>query len=59
MSLKYILIRQELERLKVFEQIKTHYGKMGLEFVDFMKGSLDDNYEKAVEHTNLMLGMRK
>jgi len=55
-STKYILIRQEFDRMKIFEQIKTHYGNMGLKFVDFMKGLLDNNYAKAVEHTNLMLG---
>lgn len=54
-SVRYILIKQELERLKVFQQIKDFYGKQGSEFVDFMKGVLDTNYEKAVEHTNQML----
>lgn len=55
-SIKFILIKQELERLKVFEQIKTHYGQQGLKFVDFLKGVLDTNFVKAVEHTNQMLG---
>lgn len=54
-SIKYILIKQELERQKVFEQIKTHYGQMGVQFVDFLKGVLATNFVKAVEHTNLML----
>lgn len=54
-SIKFLLIRQELERLKVFDQIKTRYKQQGLEFVDFLKGVLETNYAKAVEHTNQML----
>lgn len=54
-SIKYLLIRQELERLHVFAQIRTRYKQKGSKFVDFLKGVLDTNFLKAVEHTNLML----
>ena len=55
-SIKFILIKQDLERLKVFDQIKTRYKDKGSKFVDFLKGVLETNFAKAVEHTNQMLG---
>lgn len=55
-SIKYLLIRQELERLKVFEQIRTRYKQQGKQFEDFLKGVLETNFVKASEHTNQMLG---
>lgn len=49
---KYLVIKQELEREKVFQQINRRYAVIGKEFSTFLKGSLKDNFEEAVAHSN-------
>jgi hypothetical protein len=49
---KYLVIKQEMERQKVFQQINRRYAVIGKEFSTFLKGSLKENFELAVANSN-------
>ncbi len=55
-TFKYLLIQQELERLRVFTQIKQQYGAMGLEYSNWLKGFLKDNFNETVTQSNDLIG---
>ena len=54
-TLKYVLIKQELDRVKVFQQIRQHYGIMGLRYSEFLKGLLEDNFKEAQFQANSLI----
>lgn len=54
-SLKYILIKQELERQKIHQQIDARYDLVGRRFSRFLKGSLKDNFEESTKNAELIL----
>jgi hypothetical protein len=53
--LRYTMIKQEFERQKVFRQIEERYDLIGRSYVRFLKGSLKENFEEAVKHSELIL----
>lgn len=54
-AIRYHLIKQELSKERVFHQISRRYAVVGKGFSDFLRGSLQDNFKKAVAQANITM----
>lgn len=48
---KYLLIKKDLEKQRVFQQISRRYQTIGKDFSSFLKQSLVENHKEAVKHS--------